>query len=297
MIKVEETIRNGETIQNSIRKEINYIASFIDYQKTLKNYISNVFDIISSNTNFKKEYSNEIKNYYQKISEAKLNLTCNMITLQNLFKELRKLKCSKGVKLSNQILNYNNSFLTYFKDIKQKTKSSKRLADNLFNYINNNKIKTKKLKIFEAPEFDIDTIKDNNTLKISEKTKKVYLPFSVSELNKIIENNPQKYSCKKDLINKKYVIPLSYYKNSTYARFRESYKLVREKEKGSISEALNLAFESLFNYNLDPAIISACRNIDELDIYLDCLDENELDDFYCFNILYEEFPIKTKTVK
>ena len=46
----------------------------------------------------------------------------------------------------------------------------------------------------------------------------------------------------------------------------------------------------MFNYKLNPIIISACRNLDELDIYLDCLEENELDDFTCFEIRFEVSP-------
>ena len=52
--------------------------------------------------------------------------------------------------------------------------------------------------------------------------------------------------------------------------------------------------ELMFKYNLNPIIIAGCRNLDELDIYLDCLDENELNDFKCFEIKFEVMP---KTIK
>lgn len=52
--------------------------------------------------------------------------------------------------------------------------------------------------------------------------------------------------------------------------------------------------ELLFNYNLHPAIISACKNIDELDIYLDYLENNETDKFNCFNIKFEIAPSISK---
>ena len=42
---------------------------------------------------------------------------------------------------------------------------------------------------------------------------------------------------------------------------------------------------------LHPAIITACRNLDELDVYLDCLEKNELDDFKIFKIKYELHPL------
>ena len=52
-------------------------------------------------------------------------------------------------------------------------------------------------------------------------------------------------------------------------------------QKKSIIFSLNLATELVFNYNLHPAIITACRNLDELDIYLDCLENKQLS-YICF---------------
>ena len=46
----------------------------------------------------------------------------------------------------------------------------------------------------------------------------------------------------------------------------------------------------MFHYDLNPIVIAACRNLDELDIYLDCLQENELSDFDCFEIKFELAP-------
>ena len=77
-------------------------------------------------------------------------------------------------------------------------------------------------------------------------------------------------------------------------------------QKKSIIFSLNLATELVFNYNLHPAIITACRNLDELDIYLDCLENkqlsyicfklenNETEKFKCFNIIFEIPPIISK---
>ena len=55
-------------------------------------------------------------------------------------------------------------------------------------------------------------------------------------------------------------------------------------------KALDLAFELMFQYNLNPIIIAACRSLEELDIYLDCLEEDELFDFRCFKIKFEVTP-------
>lgn len=47
----------------------------------------------------------------------------------------------------------------------------------------------------------------------------------------------------------------------------------------------------MLNYSLNPAVIAACRNEDELDIYLDCLEENELEQFDIFDIKYVSAPM------
>ena len=60
--------------------------------------------------------------------------------------------------------------------------------------------------------------------------------------------------------------------------------------KQSFFKALDLAFELMLQYKLNPIIIAACKNLEELDIYLDCLEEDELFDFRCFNIKFEVTP-------
>lgn len=293
MINISTTMSKNEIKQN-IKKEIEFINSYISYQKNLKGYISNNFDTISLNMDMyeKNHQTDEITNLFQKVFELRLSIDCNIINLQKLLQLLKKLEKEKNDSINILIDEYNNTLNSYFSTIKKNTKKSKKLADSLYIFIKKYIKKNKKIELSKAPEFDLEPIEDNLVLKISENKEKVFLPYLVDDLEKILSDNPDKYSSLKDLVNKKYIIPIKYYKNSSFARFKEAYKLVRQKENGSISQALNLAFELLFNYNLNPAVISACKNIDELDIYLDCLQDNELDDFYCFDIIYEVPPLK-----
>ena len=128
---------------------------------------------------------------------------------------------------------------------------------------------------------------DNNIIVISEKEQKAYLPYKYTEVKKIYENPNYNYNSIMEVIQDLYIVPLNKFENFSIARFREAFNLIRHKEKGSIFSALDLALELMFKYNLNPIIIAACRNLDELDIYLDCLDENELYDFKCFEIRFE----------
>lgn len=131
---------------------------------------------------------------------------------------------------------------------------------------------------------------DNDTLIVSEKDQKAYLPYKYGDIEKIYNENKDKYSSLRDVIDKEYVLPLNRFRHSISSRFRETINLVLHKENKSIFKALDLAFELMFEYKLNPIIIAACRNLEELDIYLDCLEEDELFDFRCFKIKFEVTP-------
>ncbi len=131
----------------------------------------------------------------------------------------------------------------------------------------------------------------NDTLIISEEDSKVYLPYTSEEVMKKFEVNPTKYDSVTDLIEKEYILPNTLFKHPVRARFREAYKLMRLKEHSSFLAALELAIELMFESHLNPAIITACKSLQELDIYLDCLDDNELDKFKCFKIVYKTLPM------
>lgn len=146
----------------------------------------------------------------------------------------------------------------------------------------------------EDEDDEIDFSKDNDTLIISEEDNKVILPYKLSDVERQYKKNKKKYSSVKDLIQNEYIIPTDNFKNPIKSRFREAYQLIKKKEHGHLKEAIELGFELMFQSNLNPAVIAACKNLKELDIYLDCLDDNELDKFSCFNIVYNVPPSRGK---
>ena len=131
---------------------------------------------------------------------------------------------------------------------------------------------------------------EENTLLISESMQKVILPYSIEDLQKYVERYPEHFGNQQDVIDKVYTIPLKAYNNPAIARFRETFRLMREKEHASIKDAIDLGLELMFNYNLYPAIITACKNLDELDIYLAYLDTGEIEKFKIFNIVFQLSP-------
>ncbi len=138
---------------------------------------------------------------------------------------------------------------------------------------------------------DENEVKDNNTLIISDSNQNVVLPYKVIELEEKLRKN-KKYKTLQDVIKNEYTLPLETFKNPTKSRFREAFQLIKKKEHGSLKEAIELGFELMFQSDLNPAVIAACKDLDELDIYLDCLDDNELDKFSCFKIEYNVPPTK-----
>lgn len=129
---------------------------------------------------------------------------------------------------------------------------------------------------------------DNNVLRISEKEKKVFLPYKKVEIEDYLKQYPNKYKTYKDVINNEFIVPLSYYQHfPVIARFREAYSLVRDREGKSIVEALKYAMDLMLKSELNPAIIAACKYQDQLDHYLECMESNSLEEFKDFEIKFD----------
>lgn len=161
---------------------------------------------------------------------------------------------------------------------------------NLENFdISNIKIPT--LKTEDKNDVILDDDLKEKTLIISLTDKKVVLPFIKKDLEQIMNNSNNNYSNIQDIIDDLYTIPLQYYSNPSFSRFREAFKLVRERERSSLKDAIELGLEVFSYSNLHPSIITACKNLNEFDVYLSCLEYNELEDFHFFNIEYISPPL------
>lgn len=142
----------------------------------------------------------------------------------------------------------------------------------------------------QAPENKEETsICDNKTLLISEETQKVYLPYTIEDVMKKLKST-EEYQTVQEVVDKEYTLPLSTFKMPIISRFKEAYRFMRTKENSSVYAAVDLALELMFNSNLNPAVIRAAKDLKELNIYLDCLYENEVEKFDCFKIVYKILP-------
>ncbi len=252
----------------------NKLENFYETISLLKKSFENINSIQILASKLYEDLNSTISLYDKDIENNKEEIKANLIEYNKKEDELFH-KILEFENINTSVLNsaIELSFSVLDKKIKRKTQFVNTIFEN----------DHKKVDIELEPH-------DCNVLTISEKHQKAYLPFFYSEVQNIFRNSNGKYQTLQDVVDDLYIVPLSRFKNSSIARFKESFHLIREKEKGSITRALDLGLELMFQYELNPIIIAACRNLDELDIYLDCLEENELYDFSCFEIKFEVMP-------
>lgn len=244
---------------NNLKLLVNTIKNNLTILVTIKNELTNILKENNASNSFTDEIKEKIKNYNQTVTGF----------IDNLY--------SSHTESDIFIQNYITSTIS---------SSQKFLADYTLSKAGN------KNEIVNEDNKSLGII-DNPVLLISEKEGKVFLPYTVSELEAKLKNN-HKYKTLQQIIDFEYVLPISRYKSPILARFKEAYSLMKNKEDASILDCLDLSIELAFNYSLHPAIITACKSLDELDLYLDCLDSNKLYKFDIFEVKFDVLPMNTK---
>lgn len=268
-----------------------------------------------SNTN--KEYFVEVKNIYSLLEKNTAILKDLKSTLSTLNTKLLSLAFSNDEKVTKKIvvdINKNiNHYIELLDDL-GKIFVQNNTTINTFTHYHSTKLLLTTFGMelgtdldenlnliypystdgnIETSYSDILSSTENKVLIISEKENKVYLPYKKAELNEFIAQYPTSYFSYKNVIEKEFILPLSYFMNNqNFARFRETYALYRDREASSTFEALKKAFSLAFKANLNPAIIAACKTKKQLNNYLLCLSENQLDSFSDFEIIYDVNPQK-----
>lgn len=281
-----------ENISNLIDLEKISLVSTLDIQKSFNKQILIFVKKFMTTINLSIDSDpNDKSFFYLNESTNSLNLSnSNIKILKDLLDSLYLINPSDE-NLTDTIKNYNNQFKECMNLVHKNTETIEKFVheititdfSELPNNLTNHAIE-EQLNTLSSPSHSSQYLE--NTLVISETQKKVILPYKMNKLEDILRNK-NKYNSIDEIIDKLYTKPISYYKFSPISRFKESYKLIKEREKGSTLKALGLAFELSGNYSLHPAIITSCKSLDELDIYLACLEENDLEDFRFFNIKYE----------
>lgn len=265
-------------------------------QENKRNEVTCLFDTLSktdsvSKIGSKKDYSEEINNISEKFAKniEKLNsLKSLLIDINSGFISLSRNASSDevAINLKEKI----NSYFSTYEEIKKDIMLADIEVDRFVKRINSSNGK-KSEEVSE--EISGGNIQNNNTLIISEKDNKVFLPYTVSEIQSYMEKYPKEYKSLEYVINKEFILPLDYYtKHPSLARFREAYSLIRDREAKSVFDALKYALNIMFKYDLNPAIISACKTEEALNLYIECLENKDLSKFNLFKIEFRLNPLK-----
>lgn len=275
---------NTNDINNLIDLEKVSLMSDLDIQKSFNKQVLVLMKKLMANIDFSVPLNADDKNFFylNQSTDALNKANININILNNLLEKLSHFNNANNI--STELLNlYNSEFQSGMSSVYENT-------EKIENFIHEyNIFKLPDIKVIESaniPKVIENSKFKENTLIISVEQEKVIFPYKIEELENTLQNN-KRYHSIEEIIDRFYTKPIGYYKFSAISRFKEAYKLIKYKEKGSTFKALALAFELFGNYSLHPAIITACKSLDELDIYLACLDENTLDDFKFFNIKYE----------
>ncbi len=325
MIIITKDDNTKKKLIEIIQKELDFINSSLNMQKNLSTQVLKYFKELATDIDVNKDTKN-MELYFlksNKVNEMLLKSNENITEYEKIFVHIKRLADTASnytvAELIEEIDEYNNFYREASNQIsintteieaflKETTPEFQNIVyiedettsiEDTVSSVAKELEKEEKERPIGMPERKIDPDlvrhKDliENTLIISEQDKTVVLPYTFKQLNNILKANPDKYTDVWDVVDKMFTKPIKYYKNAPIARFREAYKLAKDRENMSFKGALDLAFECFFNSALHPAIISSCNNLNQLDVYLSCLEYNELDDFYFFDIMYKIPPMKT----
>lgn len=268
-----------------------------------------------SNTN--KEYFLDVKNIYDILEKNTALLKNLKSTLSALSTKLLALVLSDTSSTTPELVNEINNNLNHYIELLDEMKTDfiqNNLSINTFTSYHSTRLllTTFDMDLGENLDESINLISPNSTtsqintsysdmvgtnenkvLIISEKENKVYLPYKKTELKAYLSQYPTSYYSYKNVIEKEFILPLNYFMNNpSMARFRETYSLYRDREATSIVEALKKALSLAFKSELNPAVIAACKTKKQLNNFILCLDENKLNDFSDFEIIYDVKPQK-----
>jgi len=259
MISNNKSKNLKQQIQKDLKKLNQYQSSYIKkldlYYKFLENNVLSPYE--------------EIK---QDVSEALQTIKMQLSKIERAKAILQKRSYKTSISKS-EILKYN----TMYKEINQNFEKNLAVSKSIFNNL-----------MCVHPIL----VENNDTLLISEKENQVVFPYTTEEIEEI--RRTEGYLSADEVIKEKFMRPLSDFRFPRISRYKETMKLIIEREGYSVLDGMTLAMEMMGKRYLHPAIIAACRTLDELDVYLDCLDKGETEDFRIFKIQYDLYPLVIK---
>lgn len=310
MITYNHDFANNLFFNLLTKEESEFLQSLPDKEKQLEKNISFANEkkeevikkLTKNNLNLLSQKPKEIREYINSSEfsfESVENLIQNLTHLQLQYNDIRK-----DLLIILEVHNPNSDENILKKDIESLSKKISVVAsyeiltenDNqkyilLIDNFLNNEDNDKNIKNLDN-NTKTETLQDNLILKISEKNHIIELPYTKLEIEKFLEQYPNDYKTPQDVINKEFTASYDMYnKHPVLARFREAYYLCRTKEMKSIIDSFTFAKNIMFRSEINPTIIAAVKSQNQLDDYIKCLENNTLDEFTHFDIIFEINPI------
>ena len=298
---INYTDNSIESITKIFNLEKSSLNTTYEIQKMFNKQILSFFKNFMSNyeINSKCDTESEASKYLADATSILLKSNENLNLMKNLICLLDEIDISKAHNIKTPVKKYNKKFEISMDKIYKNTSNIEEFIHNISmvnfeeilkkdeytNSENNPKKENQEICSYISSD-ELDSSFIENMLVISSIQNKVILPFTIQKIQKILSEDST-YSSINDVIEKLYTKPLDNYKFPAISRFREAYLLIRNKEKKSKIRAILFASELFANYNLHPAIITACENQEQLDIYLSCLEDNKLSEFSFFDVKFE----------
>ncbi len=287
--QIESDYKELENYKNSYSKRISLYNTYLDTMQVFED------EIVERNNLNKEDMENKKQVFQIQINKIDSNLELLASLLKNI-------DSTGNVGVEKTTLNkYNRKYKEIRNNYIINSVFEEQITEKYINGLMADLAKTlEKMKeeqivnFIEEKEDKEIHIKNNNTLLISEKQGKVILPYKAEEVLRIFNKEKSKYSSVGEVIEDKFTRNFSDFKIQFASRYAEAMKLARDRENYSFMDAITIATEMMKKRFLHPAIISACRTLNELDVYLDCLDKNELEDFKIFKVKYELYPMVVK---
>lgn len=286
---------------NNRQEEVEFKMKIADLKRNriienIKNVDIDSDEIKNADSNALKQYVDDAENAFKGINIIIRNLNNILDEFNNIEKEVLELIVKKDANNSidtNNIMKELYSKIAEFKQkqdtIEMQNKKYEELVDKFLGITEEDNDAELRKKVSKKINTDIE---DNLQLVISEKKKRVYLPYTKQEIEEYLENYPGEYKSAKDVIEQEFIADISIYnKHPVLARFREAYSLSRNKEMKSTIDSLKYAMDYMFRSEINPTIIAAVKSQKQFDTYIKCLEENKIESFPYFKIIFEVNPL------
>ena len=260
-------LQNSEDILKLVKYNIEILKSTSEISNSIKQNIVNLLVKSDDNSIFQDNYTTEINTFKNRIEE---------------YSKILEQANPQIVESDQKISEFLNSH-----DIQEYIKNFSLNSENGSETVESEQANTKNTT--DSGMFE----ENNNILLVSEKEKRVYLPYSKEEVLEYIKQYPEQYSSFNDVVRNEFIFPIELYlKHPLASRFRETYSLMRDREAKSILESFKYAIDIMFHYDLNPTIVAACKTQEQLKHYLKCLEEKNLTNFNDFEIKFDVNPLQ-----